>query len=41
MASPSIPGAERVGVSEFLARRATEALGLCLLAAALVVAVAL
>jgi S-DNA-T family DNA segregation ATPase FtsK/SpoIIIE len=41
MAAPSIPGADRVGVSEFLARRAAEALGLCLLAAALVVAVAL
>jgi DNA segregation ATPase FtsK/SpoIIIE-like protein len=41
MAAPSIPGADRVGVSEFLTRRAAEALGLCLLAAALVVAVAL
>jgi DNA segregation ATPase FtsK/SpoIIIE, S-DNA-T family len=41
MAAPSIPGTERVGASDFLARRAAEALGLCLLAAALVVAVAL
>ena len=41
MAAPSVPGADRVGVSEFLARRAAEALGLCLLAVALVVAVAL
>ena len=41
MAAPSIPGADRVGVSDFLARRAAEALGLGLLAAALAVAVAL
>ncbi len=41
MAAPSLRSAERAGVSEFLARRAAEALGLGLLAAALVVAVAL
>jgi S-DNA-T family DNA segregation ATPase FtsK/SpoIIIE len=41
MAAPPVPRASRVGVSEFLARRAAEALGLCLLAVALVVAVAL
>ena len=41
MAAPSVPGVDRVGASEFLARRATEALGLCLLAAAVLIAVAL
>ncbi len=41
MAAPSLRSAERAGVSEFLARRAAEALGLGLLAAALIVAVAL
>src|SRR5687767_4742656 len=41
MAAPSVPGVDRVGVSEFLTRRATEALGLCLLAAAVLIAVAL
>ncbi len=41
MAAPSLRSADRAGVSEFLARRAAEALGLGLLAAALIVAVAL
>src|SRR5688572_33266276 len=41
MAAPPVPRASRVGVSEFLTRRAAEALGLCLLAVALLVAVAL
>jgi S-DNA-T family DNA segregation ATPase FtsK/SpoIIIE len=41
MAAPSVPGAKRAAASEFLTRRAAEALGLCLLAAALVLAVAL
>jgi DNA segregation ATPase FtsK/SpoIIIE, S-DNA-T family len=41
MAAPSLRSAERAGVSEFLTRRAAEALGLGLLAAALIVAVAL
>ncbi len=41
MAAPSLPSADRGGASDFLARRAAEALGLALLAAALVVAVAL
>jgi DNA segregation ATPase FtsK/SpoIIIE, S-DNA-T family len=41
MAAPPVPRASRVGVSEFLARRAAEALGLCLLAVALMVAAAL
>ena len=41
MAARTALGADRGGVSEFLARRATEALGLGLLAVALLVAVAL
>ncbi len=41
MAAPSLRSADRAGVSDFLARRAAEALGLALLAAALIVAVAL
>ncbi len=41
MAAPSLRSADHGGASDFLARRAAEALGLALLAAALVVAVAL
>jgi S-DNA-T family DNA segregation ATPase FtsK/SpoIIIE len=41
MAARTASGSDHGGVSEFLARRATEALGLCLLAVALLVAVAL
>jgi S-DNA-T family DNA segregation ATPase FtsK/SpoIIIE len=41
MAAPSVPGVDRIGFSEFLGRRATEALGICLLLAAAVVALAL
>ncbi len=41
MAAPSLRTADRGGASDFLARRAAEALGLALLALALIVAVAL
>ena len=41
MAAPSVPGIERAGVSRFLTRRLAEALGIGLLVAALIVAVAL